>query len=67
MNKYLIMPEYGRWTEEEAITAEMAYRNVCSWYNPNKKIAVLNIETKEVKIYSRKIDYGKRIVEIIEH
>lgn len=56
MKKFLIMPERGRFFEVDAITAEMAFRGVCSWYSYGKTIAILDRETAETKVFV----YGRK-------
>lgn len=55
MNTYIIMPEKGNWTEIETTSSKMAYRGVCCWYNPNRKVAVINKST------------GGNLIKIIEN
>ncbi len=67
MDSYIVMPERGNWTEIEATNHEMAYRGVCCWYNPNRKVIVINKSTKEAKIYTREIDKKGNLIKIIEN
>ena len=67
MNSYIVMPERGNWTEIEATGFEMAYRGVCCWYMPDRKVAIMNMSTKETKIYTRELDKHGNLIKIIEN
>lgn len=56
MNKYLVMPEGCKWYETEANTSEMAWSKNCNWYSYEKRIAVLNLDTRECRVYTRVLD-----------
>lgn len=51
MNKYLIMPENAKWFEIYANTHEMAFRGICFWYSYGRRIAVMDTDTAEIKMY----------------
>lgn len=56
MNKYLIMPNNGRWYPVEAMSAELAYRSQCCWFSAMCLIAVMNIKTGEIEVFHRELD-----------
>lgn len=67
MNTYIIIPERGNWTEIEATNSEMAYAGACCWYSPKRKVAIMNMSTKETKIYTRELDKHGNLIRIIEN
>jgi hypothetical protein len=67
MKQYLLMPNERQWKIVEAMTHEMAYAGEGNWYNPNIKIAVMDLETKETKIFSRKLDKNGNLIKNIIH
>ena len=56
MKKFIIMPEGNRWHEIESFTAESAFGIVCCWYSAKTRIAIVDKETKEIKIFKKNID-----------
>lgn len=66
MNKYMIMPEHCKWMEVEAKTHEMAYRGICSWFNYDRRIAVMDMNTKVTKVFRMKSGGIKIIDDYIE-
>lgn len=56
MSKYYIAPEGCRWTEAEAATPELAYSNICCWYMPDTRIAVIDAQTGQAHIFTRELD-----------
>ena len=67
MNKYIIMPEGCKWTEQDAANHEAAYCLNCSWYKPSTKTAVYEVETGATKIYTRALDPAGNLLQVIEH
>jgi hypothetical protein len=67
MNQYLLMPNKGQWIIVAAMTHEMAYASESNWYNSNTKIAVMDLKTKETKIFSRELDKNGNLIENILH
>ena len=65
MKHYQVMPEGCRHLEVQAATAEMAYRGMCSWYNPNKRVVVTDASTGEVAVFYRKLDSAGNLLEIV--
>ena len=51
MTKFLIMPEGCKWTEREAQTLETAYNLESAWYAPGRRIAVMNTENGQTKVF----------------
>ena len=66
MKTFTIMPEGCRWYNVTAATAEMAYRGVCCFFNPSRKIAIRDAETGTTQIFTRHVDSTGRTVEIKE-
>lgn len=50
---FTLMPEGCDWITIQAYTAETAYALECCWFSPSRKIAVLDNETGEVKVFIR--------------
>lgn len=65
MKHYQVMPEGCKPLEVQAASAEMAYRGVCSWYNPGKRVAIMDAATGETVIFFRKLDSAGNLLEII--
>ena len=64
---YQVFPDGCRMFETVATTPENAYACVACWYSTNKKIAIVDTETKETHIYTRELDRAGNLVRIIEH
>lgn len=67
MKLFRIFPDRCRQFETVATCFEMAYRGVCSFYNADKKIAVMDTESGYVKVYSRVLDKKGNLLRIVEH
>ena len=67
MRKFIVAPEGCRRSEVEAMTAESAYRGVCSWYSPNKRIAIIDPATGNTLIYTRELDKAGNLVKVTQH
>ena len=67
MQKYIIMPEGCKWSEQEAASQKDAYSLVCSWYKPSTRTAVLDPDTGKAAIFTRQLDAAGNLVQIIEH
>lgn len=67
MKLFRIFPDRCRQFETVATSHEMAYRGVCCFYSADKKIAVMDIETGDVKVYSRELDKNGNLLRIVEH
>lgn len=67
MKLFRIFPDRCRQFETVATSHEMAYRGICSFYNADTKIAVMDIETGNVKVYSRVLDNKGNLLRIVEH
>ena len=67
MKLFRIFPDRCRQFETVATCPEMAYRGVCNFYSAEKKIAVMDIETGNVKVYSRVLDKNGNLLRIVEH
>ena len=65
-NKYIIMPEGGKWVETYAYTAEMAYRNEGSWYRSNIRVGVYSCRTGKLYVFKRKLDKDGNVTEVME-
>ena len=50
MKLFRIFPDRCRQFETVATCPEMAYRGVCSFYNADTKIAVMDTESGEIKV-----------------
>ena len=66
MNKYLIMPYNGRWYQQMADSAEMAYRKVCSWYGSQVLIGIMDLESNITEVFHRELDDNGNLVKIVK-
>lgn len=64
MFKFMVYPEKCRAFEIDAANAEIAYRSVCSFYNPATRVVIINNETRETAIFTRDIDNAGNMVNI---
>ena len=67
MKLFRIFPDRCRTFEVVATSHEMAYCGVCCFYNADTKIAVMDIESGETKVYSRVLDNKGNLLRIVEH
>ena len=67
MRKFIVVPEGCRWSEVEAMKAESAYRGVCCWYNPDKRVAVIDPATGNTLIFTRELDKAGNLVKVKQH
>lgn len=67
MKLFRIFPDRCRQFETIANTPEMAYCGVCCFYSADKKIAVMDIESGDIKVYSRVLDKKGNLLRIVEH
>lgn len=67
MKLFRIFPDRCRQFKTVATCHETAYRGVCCFYNADTKIAVMDIETGDVKVYSRVLDKNGNLLRIVEH
>ena len=67
MKLFRIFPDRCRQFETAATSHERAYRGVCSFYSADKKIAVMDIESGDIKVYSRVLDKKGNLLRIVEH
>ena len=67
MKLFRIFPDRCRHFETVATSHEMAYRGVCCFYSADTKIAVMDIESGDVKVYSRVLDKKGNLLRIVEH
>lgn len=64
---YLFMPEGYKWTLLHNVAShENAYRLESNWYSPETRIAVMNVRTKETKMFISEIEKGGNLVKVIE-
>lgn len=64
MNNYIVMIPRCSWEIFEAANSETVYGMICNWYMPNKKIAVMNLRTKETDIFTRELDSNGNVIRI---
>ena len=69
MPKYLFMPEGSKWEEleREQNKLDVIYNLECSFYSPKTRIAIMNLETRETKIFTRELDATGNLIKVIEH
>lgn len=67
MSKWMIMPEGCRWYEtDRGKTHEQAYSMEGHWYAPAKRVAVMDISTGAVKIFTRQLDPAGNLIQAQE-
>ena len=66
MKTFTIMPEQCKWYNITATTAEIAYRQVCCFYNTSRKIAVRDVATGTTQIFSQCVDINGCTAEVVE-
>ena len=67
MKLFRIFPERCHSFETIATCHEMAYRERCCFFKADTKIAVMDTETGEIKVYSRVLDNKGNLLRIVEH
>ena len=67
IKRYFYMAEKSYMYHLDSISHEMVYRSVCYAYAPSKKVVVIDSETYEAKIYTRKIDKNGNLISIFEN
>lgn len=67
MKRFLYIGEGGRLNYLDGPNAEMVYRCVCCFYKPSAKVIVIDTETNEASIFTRKIDLNGNLVCIFEN
>jgi len=65
MEKFIIAPEGGKWTEREAATPRAAYCLECSWIQPATRTAVIDA-TGQAHIYTRDLDPAGNLLRVNE-
>lgn len=67
MSKFLIMPEELKWYEIDLPVKdlEQAYRMECAWFSPNKRIAIRDLASGQIKIFIRKLASSGDLEEVI--
>lgn len=69
MNKFLIMPENGKWFYIEVYSDkhEMAFSFISSDFSPNRRVGIVNCNTNILKVYTHQIDKNGNWIANIEH
>ena len=58
------MPESSKWFTVRAMTHESAYSGLVFWFKNDKRIAVVDSETKIMKVFTREHGKSAEYVEI---
>lgn len=70
MKRFWYMAEGGRLNYLDAhssgISSEMVYRTVSCFYMPSTRIIIIDTETHEASIFTRKLDHNGNLVCIID-
>ena len=64
---YHVKPDGLRMFETIATSPDMAYRGVCCFYDPDRKIAIHEAGSDICHVYTRKLDKNGNLLEVIEH
>ena len=67
IKRYFYMAEKGNMYCLDAPSHEMVYRSVCYAYQPSTKVVVIDSETFEAKIYTRKLNKNGNLISIFEN
>lgn len=65
MQKFIIAPEGGKWTEREASNARAAYCLECSWIQPKTRTAVIDA-AGQARIFTRDLDPAGNLLRVNE-
>lgn len=65
MPKYIIAPERCSWSERAAANHEAAYRLECSWLRPATRVAIIDMDTGETKLFIRELDQDGNIKQVL--
>lgn len=63
---FLVMPEGCRWSLIKAASAELAYRSECCWWAPDRKTAVMDVETGQTAVFTHENDEHGNIMTVHE-
>ena len=66
IKRFMYLAEGGNMQYLDSVSAEMVYRGVCYFYSPWKKIIIIDTETHEASIFTRKLDLNGNLVCIID-
>lgn len=66
IKRFMYIAECGSLQYMDSISAEMVYRSVSCFYRPSVRIIIIDAETHEASIFTRKIDLNGNLVCIID-
>ena len=66
IKRFMYVAEKGNINFMDSVSAEMVYRSVCCFYQPYIKIVIIDTETHEASIFTRKLDRNGNLVCIID-
>lgn len=67
IKRYFYMAEKSNMYYIDSVSHEMVYRSVCYTYQPYTKVVVIDSETFEAKIYTRKLNENGNLISIFEN
>lgn len=67
MKKFFYMAEGGRLQTMHFTSPEMVYSAIACYYNPSRKVLVIDAETNEASMFTRKLDENGNLISITEH
>lgn len=66
IKRFMYIAEKGSINFMDSVSAEMVYRSISCFYQPYTKIVIIDTETHEANIFTRKIDLSGNLVCIID-
>lgn len=66
IKRFKYLAEKGSINFMDTVSAEMVYRSISCFYQPYTKIVIIDTETHEANIFTRKIDLSGNLVCIID-
>lgn len=66
IKRFMYVAEKGNINFMDSVSAEMVYRSISCFYQPYTKIVIIDTETHEASIFTRKLDRNGNLVCIID-
>lgn len=66
IKRFMYVAECGNLQYMDSVSAEMVYRSISYFYMPSVRIIIIDAETHEASIFTRKLDRNGNLVCIID-
>jgi hypothetical protein len=66
IKRFMYVAECGSLQYMDSVSAEMVYRSISCYYMPSVRIIIIDTETHEASIFTRKLDRNGNLVCIID-